>query len=67
MMDLEELMRELGRVKRVRQDLLDSRSHEALSRYAQDLQARLDAVIRASTNGMEMFPQSDEIIDTSRQ
>jgi hypothetical protein len=66
-MDLEELMRELGRVKRVRQDLLDSRSHEALSRYAQDLEARLDAALRASAHRMEMFPQSDERLDASRQ
>ena len=44
----EELVRELKRVKRVRQDLLDPRSREALSRYVQDLEASLDAAQRAS-------------------
>lgn len=65
MRDSEELMRELGRVKRLRQDLLDPRSHESLSRYAQDLEASLDAALRASANKMDMFPQPDERLDAS--
>lgn len=67
MTDPEELMRELGRVKRVRQDLLDSRSHEALSRYAQDLEASLDAALRASANRIDIFPQAADRLDASQQ
>jgi hypothetical protein len=43
----EDLARELGRVERILQDLFDSRSREALERYAGDLATGLSATERA--------------------
>ena len=50
MMGPDQLVNELRRVSRIRHDLLDERSLEALSRYKQDLEASLDAAIRASVS-----------------
>ena len=52
----EELVQELKRVQRVRQDLLDPRSREALSRYVQDLEASLNAAQRASAVVSQLLP-----------
>ena len=61
----EELVRELTRVKRVRQDLLDPRSREALSRYVQDLEASLDAAERASACAAQILSMDRAELDAA--
>ena len=54
-MSPDDLMDELKRVSRFRLDLLDERSLAALSIYKQELEASLDAALRASASMRSML------------